>query len=593
MGTETSAAAPITEKEGAQWTAAKVGGERILRSFGLTRISLLICVIAALLPVWAVSRFPSVDGPVHLYIVFVLDQLAQPGVDVFERVFARNHHLEPNLAVYGILWLLSRVFPMLVAEKLFVSGYFLLFAGSAYYLMSSFRRQSASLCLLMLPFALGYFLHWGFYNFVLSQALFLLAAGYAVRHQERLGWPQLAILSVLMLGLALTHLVGVAMFLLFIGLFRAGIALREVLTSTSERRWAEPIRSLAKDALRLLLAALPALAIVASFLIRRVLSDADPAPVLSLVKKIWYVASISPIFSVDKREAIALAPFTLVFWALALKLSIDLSRDKQLRLAALPVLLPAAFLAMAVTLGSLGFAGFDALPRLLPFAFFILIMAFGTLRLNKLWQGAIFASVVGGLIATSAMHLVFYRQVNALYDIFAASRPPPPPGSAIVAFNVTTSKRQVGGYSTGWRMNVTDHFRETYARENKLVMLNIIQLAPQIYGYFPVSYAPSSTLSAAYKADMFRAPALPLLAFEQSVRIPVREVSFWPEIIGEPEVKWAKEERKILVRRELARDWKLLPRTSSMAPFVYVKRNAPAEPLQQTGPEQNRSSAHP
>ena len=38
-----------------------------------------------------------------LYIVFVIDQLALPGVDAFERVFERNHHFEPNLTVYAVL----------------------------------------------------------------------------------------------------------------------------------------------------------------------------------------------------------------------------------------------------------------------------------------------------------------------------------------------------------------------------------------------------------------------------------------------------------------------------------------------------------
>lgn len=549
------------------------------------RLAMLICVLAGLIPIWSVARFPSVDGPIHLYIVFLLDQLALPGVNVFDQVFERNRHLEPNLAVYGILWLLSRAFPILVAEKIFVSAFLLLFAGSAYYLMRSFGQRSAVLSLLMLPLALGYFLHFGFYNFVLSQALFLLAAGYAIRHLEQLGWRQLVTLSVLMLVLALTHLVGIAMFLLFIGLVRAGIALRQVMMSTFEKRWLEPCRRLAIDASLLLLAALPALAIMVSFLIRRVLSDAAVAPVLGLFKKIWYVASISPIFSVDKMEALALAPFTLVFWALVLKLGIDLWRDKELRLTALPIILPPALLALAVTLGSLGFAGFNALPRLLPFAFFMLVIVFGVLKLNRIWHAAIMVSVAGGLIATSAIHLVFYRKINALYDAFAASRPAPPPGSAVVAFNVTDSKHEIAGYPTGWRMNITDHFRESYAREKQLVMLNVILLAPQIYGYFPVSYAPGRTLSAAYKGEMFRPPASPLLQFERSVGIPVREVSFWPDTVGDPKVEWVVPNRKGLVRKELADRWRLLPQASAVAPFVYVKKSEPAvQPAARTAP---------
>ena len=127
-------------------------------------------------------------------------------------------------------------------------------------------------------------------------------------------------------------------------------------------------------------------------------------------------------------------------------------------------------------------------------------------------------------------------------------------------------------------MNVTDHFRESYAREKKLVMLNVIQLAPEIYGSFPIAYAPGRTVSAAYKADLPRVPSSPLLLFEQSVRMPVQEVSFWPNIIGEPEVEWVVPNRKRLVRKELADRWRLLPQASKVAPFVYVKAGTTKPP---------------
>ena len=576
MSTDAAAAdAHLAERKPARVGHAGGGIRRLLS----TRMALLVCLMVGLAPIWAVTRFPSVDGPIHLYIVFLLDQLAEPGVNAFERVFVRNHYLEPNLTVYGVIWLFSRVFPFLIAEKLFITSFLLLFAGSAYYLMRSFGRNHTVLSLLTVPLALGYFLHFGFYNFVLSQALFLLACGYAVRHLERLGWRQLAVLSVLMFVLALTHLVGIGLFLLYVGLYRTGIALREALGSSGGQRWKEAAMRLAGDAMRLLLAALPALAIVVSFLVRRVLADAGAAPVVGLVQKIWYVASISPIFSVDKREAFALAPFTLVFWALALKLVIDLWRDKELRVAALPVLLPPALLMLVLTLGSLGFAGFNALPRLLPFAFFTLVIAFGVLHLNKAWRAAIMLSVVGGLIATSLIHFAFYRQVNTLYDAYAAARRPQPPGSAVVDLNVWAPKDNIAGHASGWRVDVFHHFRESYARENRLVQLSIKLLSPHVYGYFPVHYREGGGLvTASYDSESFRPPPAPLLAYERAVGMPIREVVFWPKLDGPPETEWMVLEREGMLRNELATRWRLLPRTSEVAPYVYVPRAAPAGP---------------
>ncbi len=564
-------ATPVLEQTNAEVSGKGAAAGASFGSLKAERIAFLICLVAGLVPIWLVTRFPSVDGPMHLYVVYLIDQLALPGTNLFDRVFQFNYNVEPNMAVYGIIWAFSKLVPMLVAEKLFVTGYWLLFAGSAYYAMRSFGESSTVFGLLLLPFALGYFLHWGFYNFVLSQALFLLAAGYALRHLERLSWRHIAVLGVLMLALALTHLVGIAMFLFFIGFARAGLALREALAANSDDRWLSAIRRLLWDAARLLLAALPALAIVVSFLLRRVLSDVGAAPVLGLVRKIWYVVSISPIFSLDKREAVALAAFTLVLWALVLKLLLSLWKDRSLRLTALPVLLPTAILTAFVLIGSLGFAGFEGLPRLLPFVFFMIIMALGVMRLSAIWRGAIMVSVVGGLVATSWLHLTFYRGINTLYDGFASARQAPPPGSAVLAFNTTLPQREIAGQSTGWRMNVTDHFRTGYAREHGLLMLDVVHLAPQIYGYFPVSYADNANIAAAYSAPTFRPPAEPLRHFERTVGLPIREVSFWPLVESEPHVDFNLEEREPILRRELARDWSLLPRGSTVAPYVYVQ----------------------
>jgi hypothetical protein len=426
--------------------------------------------------------------------------------------------------------------------------------------------------LLLLPFGLGYFLHWGFYNFVLSQALFLVAAGYTVRHSDKLKARHVAALGLLMLALALTHLVGIVMFLFFVALFRVGIALREgIQLQTGERR-VPVVRRLVRDASLLLLAALPALAILGSFLLRRVISDDSAAAGLSLLQKVSYVASISPIFALDKREAIAWGPFTILFWVLVLRLLAGLWRNRELRSQALPALLPPAFLAGFVTIGSLGFAGFEALPRLLPFLFIMLIIALGFMQATIAWRGAIMLAVVGGLFATSWIHFSFYRNINELYVEFAKSRRPPPAGSAVLAFNTTEKQLMVDGRSTGWRVNITDHFRSRYAREHDLLLLNLVHLSPQIYGYFPVSFRPGVDVAAAYSAATFRPPPKPLQHFEQTIGVPIREVSFWPLLESEPHVDFNLEEREPLLRSELAENWTLRPRNVDLVPYVFEKR---------------------
>jgi hypothetical protein len=544
-----------------------------VRSPTMEHAALVFCLIVGLVPIWAVERFPSVDGPMHLYVVHILEQLLQPGTNAYDRLFEINPYLEPNTTIYALLLGLVQVVPPLTAEKIFVSSYWLLFAGSAWYALRAWGRDAGIFVFLLLPFALGYFLHWGFYNFILSQALFLLAIGYASRHLDHLRLKQLMVLALLMLVLAVTHLVGIAMFLFFLGLVRSGIALRDGLGAGSREAWRPILLRWARDAVLLFVAALPALAVVVSFLLRRVLGDEGAAPDLSLMQKIFYVASISPIFALDTREAFALLPFTVMLWGSAAWLLWHIWKQPTLRLTVIPPAVPVVVLGVFVVLGSLGFAGFEGLPRLLPFFFFMLVFAFGTITVGAAWRGAILVAVCGGLLATSILHLSFYRQANAMYDAFVEARPAPPAGSAILAFNTGLDQRLVAGYPTGWRVNISEHFRTNYAREHGLFMLNLVHLSPQVYGYFPVSFRSDVNVAAAISARDFQPPAAPLDHFERTTGIEIREVSFWPHLEPEPHVDFNLDEREPILRRELAREWRQLPRTSNVDHFIYVERD--------------------
>lgn len=541
----------------------------------IERIALIFCLIAGLVPIWAVARFPSVDGPMHLYVVHIFDQLAQPGTNAFDRVFEVNRYIEPNSTIYALLWGLIQLFPAPTAEKIFISGYWLLFAGSAFYALRAWGRRSGVFAFLLLPFALGYFLHWGFYNFILSQALFLLAAGYALRHLDDLRIRHILLLALLMLLLAVTHLVGIAMFLFFIGLTRTGIALRKVLTGDRPRMWKPAFARWLRDAMLLFVAALPAIAIVVSFLLRRVLNDAGGAPDLSLLQKIFYVTSAAPIFALDKREAIAFLPFVLVLWGSIGWLLWRFWKQPDIRLTVLPPAIPMFVLGIFVLLGSLGFAGFEGLPRLLPFFFFMAVIAVGAVTVNSAWRGAIITAVCVGLLATSVVRLGFYRQANALYAAFEAAHPAPPPGSAFVAFNTSVQQREIDGHPTGWRMNISDHFRTAYAREKGLLLLTVPHFSQDAYGYFPVTYRRQADVSSTLSGLRARPSPTPLDRFERLTGMEVQGVAFWPHLDAEPGVEFILPEREVILRQELAREWRLLPRNHALDPFLYVERDPP------------------
>lgn len=538
-----------------------------------------ICLLVGLFPVWSADYFHSVDGPVHLYIVHLLDRIGDKAN--YDAVFHRNYTPEPNLTVYGVIWLLSRLVPMATAEKLFISIYWLLFAFGAIYFVRSSRvasrihHSTITFGLFALPFAMGYFLHWGFYNFVLSQALFLIFAGYALRHLQGPRLPSLLLLSAAMLLSAFTHLIGAAMLMAYLGLARVGVALRDGIgtdtSATGINRWRMPLVALVRDGFLFLAAAAPALALIISFVIRRVLGDELTSPELGILTKLGHIAILSPAFSVDQRELLVLTPFVIAFWAVMARLLWAFRQSPGLMLEGLPVLLPPITIGLVMIVGSLGFAGFDAMPRLLPFALLMTIPALSLLPAHRKWDAAIIASVTAGMIGVSILHAQLYRQLDGLYATFAQEHPPVSDGSAVLYFQTRMEEKMTAATPTGWRMDLTAHFVERLGREKEIILVNIDLLEPMRYGYFPINYDRDAKLAATWKVPKFQPHSMPIRDFEDDTDVEISAVAFWPSF---PEAvnfdDNIEDDREAILRNELRQDWRQAPRASPYTPVFYV-----------------------
>ena len=106
---------------------------------------------------------------------------------------------------------LSAIFPPLTAEKLFLSGYVILFAVAIRSALQTIKRDSGFLALLALPFIYSFPFHMGFYNFCYSLPLFLLLLSYWLKHRQQVTWRRAVILGLLSIVLFLSHLVSFVM----------------------------------------------------------------------------------------------------------------------------------------------------------------------------------------------------------------------------------------------------------------------------------------------------------------------------------------------------------------------------------------------
>ncbi len=162
----------------------------ILEKGGGRRLRVLFFGLALLyvLPFWVVRHVPTVDGPCHTYNAWILRQYGNvERYPLFHQYYEINARPYPNWMSHGVMALLMLVVPPVMAEKLLVSGYALLFLAGAWYLVGAVRPEERWLAFLAFPFVCHQLFQFGFYNFAISVAFFLLGVGFWWRHRDRPG----------------------------------------------------------------------------------------------------------------------------------------------------------------------------------------------------------------------------------------------------------------------------------------------------------------------------------------------------------------------------------------------------------------------
>lgn len=167
---------------------------------------ILILTILHLIPIWSFKYFPSQDGPCHLENSYMLLHYFDSNL-IYGRYYELNLDPFPNWFSHLTLASLMILFPPLIAEKILLTGYVLLFVGSILYFLGSVDRRNKSYVLLAFPFIYNYLLHMGFYNFSFSFPLMFLTIGWWFRRRDGLGMRGVLWLNLLLIWLYFCHIV--------------------------------------------------------------------------------------------------------------------------------------------------------------------------------------------------------------------------------------------------------------------------------------------------------------------------------------------------------------------------------------------------
>ena len=180
-------------------------------------ILLGLLIVAYLLPIWLFTYFPTQDGVSHVYNSQILTEYNNPEYQ-FRDYYEINWYPFPNWLSHFSLAVLMFVFPPLIAEKIFLSLYVILFPLAIYYFLNAVQRGRHALVILSFTFVYNYLFLMGFYNFAVSVPLFFLALGYWWKHKEEMSRNRIILLNLLIIITYFAHLISYAFILFSIAL---------------------------------------------------------------------------------------------------------------------------------------------------------------------------------------------------------------------------------------------------------------------------------------------------------------------------------------------------------------------------------------
>lgn len=185
---------------------------------------LLLVITTAAYCLWVLMLplFPTQDGPMHLYYAHVLQALLQKTPSVYEHYYSIKHLLPPYSLYYYTLIVLMKMAPALLADKLVICLYLILFSFGFRYLAIGIGPGGHLMSLLGSLLLLNWALGMGFVNYCLSIALAMWAIGFWLRALGRPEHKRKIIFLLLVYATMMSHPVPL-LFILGFGFIDLGI----------------------------------------------------------------------------------------------------------------------------------------------------------------------------------------------------------------------------------------------------------------------------------------------------------------------------------------------------------------------------------
>ena len=454
------------------------------------KLIFILLLAIHLLPIWVFPYFPTQDGPNHVDNATAFYHYLQGDEPFLREYYILNLRLVPNwltnVALTGLMGVVSPV----VADKILLSGYVILFAISIRYVLGVLHRGSTFLSLLAFPLIYNNILYFGFYNFLFSVPLYFFAMGYWLRHRESVKLRNIFSLAALLLLLYFAHVVGVVA--LVATLFMLAIALTfPSYSSPREGDWLQWIRRMFSNStwVSLLVGVAPAFGLVVMFILQQASYPHVSPPLWPEYTWKFFLWPLYGMLAVAHTPAHLLVSVSIVGTLLALLCYTMLQgtprRNTSLWCGLLLAAAGAALLYFVAPVTMAGGTGTN--PRFILFALCLLIITLGTYQFTvreKLTIGTIAA----GLAALQmGLNMPVYARINVDVAEYLSPTELIEPRSTLVALCFAHEGCTVGTKRGYLRIDPFLNLSGYISAERKSV--NLFLPAPHT-NYFPIRYRP-------------------------------------------------------------------------------------------------------
>jgi hypothetical protein len=369
-------------------------------------------VLAYVALLWAFPYIPTQDGPTHVNNAEILRKLGDPSLSVLREFYTLNYTLAPNWLDHAALVGLLSFLPMLIAEKVFLTGYVALLPLSIRYALRWIDPQSTWLALLGFPFIYNYLFHMGFYNFSYSLPMFFFVIGYWLRQRGRFTSRDIATFALLSVFLYFCHIVSLVMAWVAIVLLSATVLLPHLWRTAGNRQSfvREAWPAVRAHALVPICAATPAAILAGIFLHQQGgIGSLVFLPHRLLLDRLLHLDAL---VSFDNRERWFSTSIVLLFAGLLAYFGSRRLRRRTIHRSDALVLLAAAFAAIYLLAPQAMANGGWLNDRLSLYPFFALILWFGAQPVGGRLRLALSIVALGAAGSVLALQFSNYARLN-------------------------------------------------------------------------------------------------------------------------------------------------------------------------------------